>query len=190
MFGKKPDFRYSFLQTVSLLKKLYPIVLIQISYPERVLSVNGYRIETQEDVEFILDGLSINERVTVQIARSGSVRDVSLTLIPFYNSRCLISQILVGMFFFAISIFVYVKNPNQIEAVVYHWGMVACTVIIFTTRGKYSIEPFGIGHFIRIVFSTAYALTPVLFLHFTFVFPKTERQNLQNHSVYVNFKQE
>ena len=96
----------------------------------------------------------------------------NITSIPFYNTQYLISQVLLGVFFFAISIFVYVKNPNQIEAVVYHWGMMACTVIIFTTWGKYSIEPFGIGHFIRIVFSTAYALTPVLFLHFTFVFPK------------------
>lgn len=48
---------------------------------ERVLSVNGYKIETQEEVEFILDGLSINERVTLQIVKNGSVRVVNLTLI-------------------------------------------------------------------------------------------------------------
>lgn len=35
---------------------------------EKVFSINGYEIETQEDIEFILDGLSFNERVTLQIA--------------------------------------------------------------------------------------------------------------------------
>lgn len=46
---------------------------------ENVLSINGYRIETQEDVEFILDGLNINDEITLLIEKNGITRSANIT---------------------------------------------------------------------------------------------------------------
>jgi signal transduction histidine kinase len=41
-----------------------------------------------------------------------------------------------------------------------------------TSWGRYTIEPFGLGYIIRIIFCAAYAFTPVLFFHFSLLFPR------------------
>ncbi|MBM4175119.1 MAG: hypothetical protein FJ213_02950 [Ignavibacteria bacterium] len=107
---------------------------------EKVLSVNEYKIDTQEDLEFILDGLNIGDKVDLEIVKNGDIRFTELTLIPFYNLRYLIPQILLGLFFFVIADFVFAKRSFQIEAIVFHWIMMSCTVMIFTTWGNYSSE--------------------------------------------------
>jgi signal transduction histidine kinase len=45
-------------------------------------------------------------------------------------------------------------------------------MIIMTTWGRYTIEPLGLGYVVRIIFCAAYVFTPVLFLHFSLLFPR------------------
>ena len=77
----------------------------------------------------------------------------------------------VGLIFFALGVFVLIKKPLEPPARIYHWVSVSVAMIIMTTWGRYTIAPLGLGYFVRIIFSAAYALTPILFIHFTLIFP-------------------
>ena len=47
------------------------------------------------------------------------------------------------------------------------------------TAGFYNIQPFGYGHFNRIIWLFAYSITPVLFIHFTASFSKKKVKGIK-----------
>lgn len=138
---------------------------------DKIIAIEGKRVSTIESVEFVLDGKGIGETIALRIENAGLIR---LELVPtstFYTTRYVIIVTLIGLLFFIIGVLVYLKKPEDKAALVFHWTTIGVALLIMTTWGKYTMEPFGSGIAVRFIFNMAYALLPLLFLHFTVVFP-------------------
>lgn len=144
----------------------------ELEIGDRVRTVNGQNTSSFDDLEFICDGLEIGEIVSLEVERNGIRETIVLPLVSYYGTRYVIIVLFVGCLYFFIGIFVLLKRPDDIAARIYHWISVSVAGIIMMTWGRYVIEPYGLGHVIRILFSAAYAFTPVFFVHFSMVFPQ------------------
>ena len=140
-----------------------------------VLSVNGVRPGSLEDIEFILDGLKTGSSTIVKVERGTEELDIPVTLVRAYGDLYLVVAWLVGTLFFLSGLIVLVHKPDDISALVYHFGAVGVAAIIMTTWGSYATGPAGLGQTIRGIFSTAYIFVPVLLLHLSLVFPSRKK---------------
>lgn len=145
---------------------------------DKVISVENHPVSRKEDIEFILDGYAIGDLVTFTLSRGSQIIQSKIKLPPYYAWIYLLSQIIVGSAFFLLGVFVIYKRPNLLSANVWHWSSIGGGLIIMCTWGRYTIEPTGLGYFVRYIFSMAYAFVPTLFLQLSFVFPVTKYANL------------
>jgi len=144
----------------------------QFQPADTILTVNGYSVHSLDELEIITDEQAIGSRVNVQVKRQNAVLNLAVVLGPFYTNSYLIIASAVALFFLSLGIFVLIKKPGEPAARIYHWVTLAVAIIIMATWGRYTVSPSGIGYFVRILFSAAYAFTPVLFIHFVLIFPK------------------
>jgi PDZ domain len=143
-----------------------------------LVAINGQQITRKEDIEFILDGFAIGDTVRFTFSRNNIAIDQDIKLPAYYEWIYIISQIIVGCAFFILAVFVIYKRPALLTAHVWHWSSIGGALIIMCTWGRYTSSPYGLGHVIRIIFCIAYAFVPTLFLHLSFVFPKTKYLNI------------
>jgi signal transduction histidine kinase len=138
-----------------------------------ILDIDGYPVSTIEDVEFILDGYHTGRKTNFFLQRDGA-RIMQSVELPRYNSfQYLMTLFVVAPLFFAMGIFVFIKRPSgDPVALIFHWMCISVSVYISTTFGCYTVFPFIAGFMLRIIFLAATALTPVLFLHLSFLFPR------------------
>lgn len=139
---------------------------------DSIVSIDGFTVSSNDDIEFICDGLEIGDIVSVNIIRNGVIQQRFIPLAACYGSRYVVVILLVGALFFFLGIFVLVKRPTDRAAQVYHWISISVGGIIMMTWGRYSIEPYEIGYLLRALFTASYVYTGALFFHFSLVFPQ------------------
>ena len=140
-----------------------------------ILKVDGQRLASLEEVEFLLDGKRVDDAIPLLVESASGVREVNVSLVQAYGPTYLAVAWFVGTLFFVSGVVVIVRKRDDIAALVYHFGAVGVAVIIMCTWGRYTIGQEGTGQAVRAVFSTAYAFVPTLFLHFSLVFPTRRR---------------
>lgn len=138
---------------------------------DKLISIDGISLSLQEEVEFVLDSKAIEQTINVIMDRNGKQISSSITLIRNYGPRYLLIQLVVTAVFVFLALFVFTKRKEDEAARMFNWVLLFAALIIATTWGRFSLEPFGLGHFIRMVFNASYAFTAVFFVHFTFLFP-------------------
>lgn len=152
---------------------------------DTVLSVNGHPVATPRDIEFVLDGLPISDRAAFLVKRRLSVETVFAQLKPFYNKEYFVIQLLVGSLFFALGLLVLIKRPEDKAAYVFHWASVAVALLIMTTSNRYAGKLTVLSRILDIPYSAAGAFAPVLFLHFSFIFPRPKWEKAKALLPYV-----
>lgn len=139
---------------------------------EFVKSIDGIRVQNVEDIEFILDARQVGEFLDFEIDGTEGTQIVAIPLTHYYSVLYIVIASIVGLLFFLIGVFVFYHRPDDKAAVLFHWGSMSAATMILVTSGRYTIEPEGLGIGLRMMFLLAQSLLPVLFFHFTFVFPR------------------
>lgn len=155
------------------------IVVLNKQYPfqenDRIVRVEDFSVTTLEDIEFILDSHAIGDRITLTVLRNGTEVNFQTELIAINSIFYLISLCLAGAIFLGLGIFVLWSRPaDDRVALIFHWVSATVCIHIMTTFGRYTVLPLYLGYVIRIIFFLASALTPVLFLQLSFLFPKVK----------------
>ena len=144
----------------------------QLRINDTVLKVYGHHVSSLEDMEFILDGYSIGQQLDFSVERNNERISLPIALVPYNTSFYLVVLTLVALIFFSLGIFVLKKRPaGDAVALVFHWICITVSIHICTTFGRYTGLSFVPDYFLRAIFFLASALTPLLFLHFSFIFP-------------------
>jgi signal transduction histidine kinase len=141
--------------------------------------IDTYPVQSVDELEMITDSRRIGDKVDLSISRFDEDFLLSVPLNAFYSLSYILIVLIVGIIFFFHGLFVLIKRPEDHSAKVYHWVSIGAAMIIMTTWGRYTIDPFGLGYIIRLFFCAAYAFTPMLFLHFSFIFPKDKGVNFR-----------
>jgi signal transduction histidine kinase len=148
---------------------------LNISVGDTVISINGNRFTSPEQVEVYLDGTKPGSSVNIVYLKKGSNQEINVKLISFYHISYLITAFLVGIIFLVIGIFVFLKKTEKKSSQLFHWVAVSTAAIIMMTWGNYNIHPKIIGYIVWILFTFSQLLAPVLFVHFTFIFPREKK---------------
>ena len=147
-----------------------------VKIDDKLLKVKYYPVKNVEEIECVLDGIFINEKVGLTLQRAGEVYQIELRVTPFYTFHYLLIASFVCFSFFIIGIFVLIKRPELKSARIFHAGSISTGIIIATTWGNYNIEPIGLGYLIRIVFSGAYSFAPLFFISFVLSLRQSKRK--------------
>jgi len=139
---------------------------------DTLLKVDTYQVSSIDELEVVTDSRRIADKVDISISRLDKLSEIRIQLKDFYSFSYILIAFLVGAIFFFHGLFVIIKRPDDQAARIYHWVSIGAAMIIMTTWGRYTIDPQGLGYLVRICFSAAYAFTPVLFFHFSFLFPR------------------
>ena len=144
---------------------------------DTVYTIDGQNFSSQDEVEVYLDGIRKGENVKINYSHSGIKNEINLAPINFYSKFYIITDSISGFIFFLIGIFVLLKKPHSEVSKIFHWVIVTTAIIMTTTWGNYNFDSFGIGYLLRFIFSIAYTLSPIFFLHFTLIFPREKKFN-------------
>ncbi len=139
---------------------------------DTILAVNIYPVASIDEIEMIFDSHQIGSPVVLLISRSGTPFTKTVTLPAFYSLSYILIALFVGCAFFFLGFFVLLRRPDEPAAIIFHWVSVFTAIIIMTTWGRYTIQPMGLGFLVRVLFCAGYAFTPVLFFHFSLIYPK------------------
>ncbi|MCW8810378.1 MAG: hypothetical protein OQK64_05415, partial [Ignavibacteriaceae bacterium] len=144
-----------------------------------LLSVDNYEFNNWEEVELYLDGKRIGDKVRILVYQNGNEKLFTATLTNYYSTFDLLIIGIVGLFFIVFAILVRLKAPDNISAKLFHLASIGLGMVIIMTAGNYTIAPFGLGYLNRILWLIAYSFTPVLFIHFTISFIKSQDKKLR-----------
>ncbi len=147
-----------------------------------ILAINNQAVSTSDDVEFLLDGQTIGQTVLLTVRHGKKIKHIAVPLRRENTFFYLFVLGLVGFIFLALGIVVLLKRPpGDTVARVFHWLSVTVALHITNTFGCYTILPLPLGYVSRLIFLLASALTPVLFLQFSFLFPRKKWPQIQRY---------
>ena len=75
--------------------------------------MDGRLLKTGQEIEFLLDSRKSGQKVSFTIQRGEEELSISLTLIPKYGKRFIVLNMLLGMLFWIVGIFVYLNKPEE-----------------------------------------------------------------------------
>lgn len=136
-----------------------------------ILSVNGTEVRSSNSLEFILDGLQIGDSVKISLIKHGNPQTEYLPLIAYYNIGYVLIVLITGLLTFSLAPVAYFKSSDRKVAGIFHWLAIATSVILMTSWGSYKAPDLIIGGLTRISLGAAYSFLPVLFIHFTLLYP-------------------
>lgn len=157
---------------------------LPLRFGDKIVSIDGQNVKTQEELEFILDSKAVDESVDVSFLRDSSKLNFRALLENYYSLRYLIIQAIVSGVFIILGIFVFVKRKEDETAKIFNLVLSFSALIIAATWGRYTVEPNWIGLTARLSFNAAYAFTAILFFHFTMLFPD-KKPILSNKTIYT-----
>ena len=150
-----------------------------INSGDEIISIDNLQFGKWEEVELYLDGKNIGDTVEIRFNSNGVIKSEIVQLKKFYDLFDLIIISLVGLIFFVMGVLVRMRASDNYSAHIFHWASVGLGMVIVLTAGYYNVQPFGYGHFNRIIWLFAYSITPVLFIHFTASFSKKKVKGIK-----------
>lgn len=140
----------------------------------KLYSVDGISVSNIESVELVTDLKNIGDRVEIKFSFVDNIERAEVKLINFYSDWYLVEISFVSLLFFITAIFLLLKKPKDKSAHIFHWACIGIACIIDLTWANSNVNILIPYVYSRFPFHIFYTLTPVLFLHFTFTFPKDE----------------
>jgi len=164
----------------------------ELKIGDKISTIDGLPVANVSQIEIALDGKKIGETATLEIRRDTLLRtlitplggghgevsqisadakkNVSVKLTPKYNAKDAIVMALASMLFLALGVFVWIKRPNDQAALMFHWTTTAAAVSV-AASSQYQVFSLPVEGIAHLVSSLAFMLAPVLFVHFTYLFP-------------------
>ena len=136
-----------------------------------IVRINGAEVNSTNSLEFILDGLRVGDSVKVSVIKQGKMLNAYLPLIAYYNFGYMLIVLITGLLTFTLALFAYFKSNDRKVAGIFHWLAIATSVILMTSWGNYRAPDLIIGGLTRVSLGAAYSFLPVLFIHFTLLYP-------------------
>lgn len=136
-----------------------------------LISLEGIPVSSLDELELVTDKFSINDIVRIDFSYNKSIDFKEIELVQYYGAFYIYSVFITGLTFFILGIFVLLKlDANRVSSI-FHLACISIASIMMMSSGKYTDTLYESGYITRILFHTAYLITPVLFLHFALLFP-------------------
>jgi len=142
---------------------------------DTVVAVNGQQITSSDEIEFLCNQYAIGDTVSVELLSKGKEQSVTASLIHDYPALKIIIEASAALIFFLLAIVVLLLQKKEKAARIFHHLCVTIATLILLTPGRNTIRPLELGFLLEVVFYLSYTLVPILFLHFTLIFPRPKK---------------
>lgn len=141
-----------------------------------LVTIDNITLSSSEAAELITDTKNIGDTILIEVRLDTSIEKIKVTLTNFYSNWYLLSISITSLLFFLTAVFIIVRKPNDVAANIFHWASVGIACMIDLTWANIN-KSFIVPYFIsRIPFHFSYSIVPLLFAHFTFVFPNKRQK--------------
>ena len=147
---------------------------------DRLVKIGDFSIQSGRGIDFVLDISLPGDKVTLVIQRGDAIFSVSQTIIPRFTKRFIIINLLLGLLFWMVGIFVYLNKPFDKAARIFFWGFMTLSTSILCNWPGYPFDIGFIGYVQPVLYLIIYPLVPVFILYFTMIYT-TEQRNILNH---------
>jgi signal transduction histidine kinase len=133
-----------------------------------VMRLDASRIETPDELHFVLSRKSVGEWVTVELRTADGTEARFVRVVPFYSQAPFpVIFLVIGLINLGIGTAVFVLRRDDSLARIFYAAMVcfSCTIII---NGEfYGVGKSGLTYLPGFLFNILYPLCPALLLHFS-----------------------
>lgn len=143
----------------------------------RLISINGIKIKSFDDVEFICDNLSIGEEVDIALNLDGIIAVRHIALVKYYSIFYIIIQLIVYLSFVIPGIYVLIKKPGELASRLFHWLAIFTASFIAFTWGKIDRDFLVLDITTRLLFDFSQIIMSAMILHFSLIFPRIKWHN-------------
>lgn len=134
-------------------------------------SVAGIKINSLDALELVTDSFTMLDSVQIQFIHNYEMYSANIRLNNYYDLFYIYSVSITGLIFFILGIFVLLKLQANRVSTIFHWACICMAGIMMMSSGKFTGTVINTGYLTRILFHTAYLITPAIFLHFALIFP-------------------
>jgi len=147
---------------------------------DRLLKIDNHPIQTGREIDFVLDNKLPGEKVSLVVQREEEILNVSLIIIPRFNKRFIIINLLLGLLFWIVGVFVYLSKPSEKASRIFFWGCMTLSASILCNWPGYLFDAGFFGYIQQVLYLFIYPLVPALILYFTMIYP-AEKRLILNH---------
>jgi signal transduction histidine kinase len=131
--------------------------------------IDGFTVENADEAEFILSGYRVGDTVRLRLPTADVPRPA--TLVPYYSPWFVLFDILIATVIVGLGMVVALHHADREVARVFLAASIALGAALLGTKTIVAVEPRWLGAALCAGFFLSYSMIPVLFLHFTSVFP-------------------
>jgi signal transduction histidine kinase len=142
---------------------------------DRIKAVDGEPVGKAADVLFCFKRVKAGSSLVFTVERNGVRFPVSLSTGRKYNPLFLAATLVLGLLFWAVGVFVFLKKRAEKAARAFGWGM---AVIAYTLLAASENFPFGGSPgetALSVLYCLVYPLVPSFILLSTLLYPKPKR---------------
>ena len=136
-----------------------------------VRRIDGIPVETPGEVEFFLEAYRIGDIVQVDVDPAAGRSPVTVQLVGNSSVLSIIMDVVIALIIVALGAVVYLFRPDEQASVIFHVATLTLAAALMGTKTIYAVHPMWLGYTLCLFFFVAYTTIPVLFAHFTLVFP-------------------
>ena len=140
-----------------------------------IVTLEGVRLETPRDVEFILSRKSIGDEVVYERRTAAGVETIRARLVAYYQVALPIF-LAIGVLGFLIGFLVFFLRWQDPQARIFYWATIAFSSAVIISGDLYGVRGGGLSLVPGVLLDFAYPLSPALLWRFTRTFSVREEK--------------
>ena len=142
---------------------------------DAIRSIGQWQVTQQYDVEQILDQFREGDILPLTVRRGSAETTLRVELTGYYSTVDLVIQASAVAIFFLLAVLVLWRQPRDTSSLQFHHLAVLVACVLAFTAGRYTMEPWGVGHLLRALLPFSNAFIGSAMLHFALVFPRSRQ---------------
>ncbi len=138
--------------------------------------VDGSILTSPDEAEFLASRYRVGDQCVVrELSQNAKPRISTCTIVPYYSVAEVTISVLTAFVIALVGIGVYSFRARQVTTMVFFLSSITTAIAVFGVKTIYVTEPAWLGALFSLLFFLAYGFIPILFLHFTLVFPEESK---------------
>lgn len=152
-----------------------------------LLEVDGNPVRDKVDLDFHIQHRKIGEFIRLTLRRDAKTLNTSIPLTRQYGWFFLVVNFLAGLLAWVMGVSVFVKKPEGQVVRLYLFCSLTLSLALLVPRAGYPFGPEEISFILPSFQIIAYTFLPVLFFHFSLIFPRGEVSPQRKPLVYSGY---
>ncbi|MEW6456804.1 MAG: ATP-binding protein [Acidobacteriota bacterium] len=138
-----------------------------------LLKINEFPVKKIPHIEFALNYKKPGDLISLKILRNQQEKEFYVESSRYYSNLSILVFFSVGIVLWIFGIFIFLMKPEEKPAEIIFFNLLCFSSTIMISATNLGTIPFPwVDLILRVIFLITYSLTPAIFLHFSFIFPK------------------